>query len=61
MAEMPRLRSITNAGAEVDASYSTIWRMVKAGKLTEYRLGPKTIRVDLDELEQLLGITSKSG
>jgi excisionase family DNA binding protein len=51
---VPRLASITAAGAQVDASRDTIYRWLRAGKITEYRLGSKLIRVDLDEIEQLV-------
>ena len=52
VAILPRLASITNAAASVDASQQTIRRWIARGLIHEYRLGPKTTRVDLDELEK---------
>lgn len=51
---MPRLASITNAAVSVDTSGDTIRRWIRRGLIHEYRLGSKLIRVDLDEIEQLV-------
>jgi len=42
------------AGAErLGLSVSTIRRMVSRGDLTAYRVGPKLLRLDADELDRI--------
>lgn len=48
-----RLASITVAAEHGDVSTRTIRRYISNGLLTGYRVGPRLIKVDLDELEQL--------
>jgi len=49
-----RLKSLSDAAEYGGCSTKTIRRLIASGRLTGYRLGPKLIRVDLDELEALL-------
>lgn len=49
-----RLESITSAAEYVGTSPRTIRRYVAAGRLTGYRLGPRLVRVDLNELDAML-------
>jgi excisionase family DNA binding protein len=46
--------SIAVAAEHVSVSQLTIRRWIAAGKLKGYRVGPRLIRVDLDELDQFL-------
>lgn len=48
------LVSINQAGAYASVSARTIRRRIADGSLTGYRLGSKTIRVDLVELDAIL-------
>jgi excisionase family DNA binding protein len=49
-----RLASIETAAAYVDTSPRTIRNYISAGALTGYRLGPRLIRVDLGEIDEML-------
>lgn len=49
-----RLSSITVAADHYDVSTRTIRRWVARGLITGYRVGPRLIKVDLDEVEGLL-------
>ncbi len=46
-----RLVSVEDAGSYVGMSTKTIRRRLADGSLTGYRIGPRLIRVDLNELE----------
>jgi excisionase family DNA binding protein len=48
-----RPASPTAAGEYASCSTRTIYRYIKLGRLEAYRLGPKMIRVDLDEIDRL--------
>jgi excisionase family DNA binding protein len=41
------------AARYANCSTRTIYRYIKLGRLEAYRLGPKMIRVDLDDVDQL--------
>ena len=49
-----RYASLADAAAYVDVDERTIRRWIAAGLLTGYRLGQKTIRVDLNEVDEAL-------
>lgn len=49
-----RLASPARAAEYADLGTGTIRRRIADGSLTAYRLGPRLIRVDLDELDALL-------
>lgn len=50
------------AGAEyIGVCERTIRRYIAAGRLTGYRVGPKLIRVDLNELDALLAPIPAAG
>ena len=49
-----RLASIADAADYYSCSPKTIRRRIADGSLTAYRLGPKIIRVDLNELDDQL-------
>jgi excisionase family DNA binding protein len=51
---VPRISSIPNAAAHFDVSDKTIRRWIREGRLTSYRIGPKTLRIDLDEVDAML-------
>jgi excisionase family DNA binding protein len=51
--DMSRMVSIATAAEQLEVSQLTIRRWIAAGKITGYRVGPKLIRIDLDELDQL--------
>lgn len=46
-----RLGSIQQAAIEADVCDKTVRRWISQGRLTAYRVGPRLIKVDLDELE----------
>ena len=49
-----RLASLAKAAAYVDTSPRTIRRAIADGRLTSYRFGPRTLRVDLNEIDAVL-------
>jgi excisionase family DNA binding protein len=49
----PQLISMTEAAARLDISTRTLRRYIAAGRLTAYRIGPRLIRIDAAELDQL--------
>ncbi len=49
-----RLVSIPVAAETADVCTKTIRRYISAGRITGYRVGPRLIKVDLNELESLL-------
>jgi excisionase family DNA binding protein len=46
-----RLSSINGAAESANVSTKTIRRWIAEGRITGYRVGPRLIKVDLDELE----------
>jgi excisionase family DNA binding protein len=48
-----RLSSISEAAEYYDVNPKTIRRWIKSGHITGIRIGPKLLRVDLDELDAL--------
>ena len=48
------LAPIAEAADYIGANPRTIRRYIAAGRLTGYRVGPRLIRVDLDELEAIV-------
>ncbi len=49
-----KLASIADAADRASCAPRTIRRYIAAGDLTGYRMGPRLIRVDLNELDSLL-------
>lgn len=49
-----RLLSLSEAADYAGVTPRTIRRRIADGTLTGYRLGPRLVRVDLDELESML-------
>lgn len=49
-----RLASINQAAEYAGVCSRTIRRNISAGRLTGYRMGPRLIRVDLNELDSML-------
>lgn len=49
-----RLDSIQNAAAYAGVSPKTIRRRISDGSLNGYRMGPRLLRVDLNELDAML-------
>jgi excisionase family DNA binding protein len=49
-----RLDSLNNAADYAGVHVKTIRRWISAGRLTGYRLGPRLIKVDLDQLDAML-------
>ncbi|PTU56973.1 hypothetical protein DBB34_06585 [Sphaerisporangium cinnabarinum] len=49
-----RLASTAVAGERYDVHARTIRRWIAEGRLTGYRVGPKLLKVDLDELDHIL-------
>jgi len=48
-----RLVSLAAGAAFADVSVRTLRRYIAQGRLTGYRVGPRLVKVDLSELEQL--------
>lgn len=53
-----RWRSIKGAADHLDVTPRTIAQMIADGHLPAYRLGPKTVRIDLNELDASLPLYS---
>ena len=49
-----RSAPLKTTSEQYGVSERTLRRYITQGKITGYRLGPRMIRVDLDEVEQLL-------
>ncbi|MDQ0030180.1 helix-turn-helix domain-containing protein [Arthrobacter bambusae] len=50
----PKFASLAAAAEIADVSVKSIRRYITAGRITGYRVGPRMIRVDINELEDLL-------
>ena len=48
-----RLVSLDTASAYADVSTRTLRRYISQGRLTGYRVGPRPVKVDLIEVDQL--------
>ncbi len=48
-----QLVSLSAAAAYADVSTRTLRRYIAQGRLTGYRVGPRLVKVDLSELDQL--------
>ena len=48
-----RLASLDDAAAYADLSVRTIRRYIAEGRITGYRVGPRLIKVDLDDFDKL--------
>jgi excisionase family DNA binding protein len=48
-----RLVSLASAASRAAVSTRTIRRRIEDGSLTGYRFGPRVLRVDLDEVDNL--------
>jgi excisionase family DNA binding protein len=49
-----RLSSIYGVAEEYDVSPRTVRRWIADGRITGYRVGPRLIKVDLNELDAIL-------
>jgi excisionase family DNA binding protein len=49
-----RLESLANAADYAGVTTRTMRRYIASGRLVGYRVGPRLIRIDLDELEAML-------
>ncbi len=49
-----RLTSLNEAAVYADIHPRTLRRYVSAGRLSAYRLGPRLLRVDLNEVDAIL-------
>ncbi|GAB3558827.1 hypothetical protein GCM10027405_05630 [Arthrobacter alkaliphilus] len=50
----PEFANLTDAADAAGVSVKSIRRYIAAGRITGYRLGPRMIRVNLNELQDLL-------
>jgi excisionase family DNA binding protein len=48
-----QLISLAEAADRIDVSTRTLRRYIAAGRLTGYRVGPRLIKIDPNELDQL--------
>jgi len=56
---MPKLAerqyyTVAEAARVLDVSPSTVWRWIQAERLSAYRVGPRTIRLKKEDLEQMM-------
>lgn len=49
-----RLTSIAEAARYADVSTHSIRRWIAAGRVPGYRVGPRLVKVDLDELDKIV-------
>jgi excisionase family DNA binding protein len=49
-----RLDSLNSAAEYAGVHVATIRRWISTGRLTGYRLGPRLIKVDLDQIDAML-------
>lgn len=47
--------TVAEAAAELDVSPSTVWRWIAAKRLPAYRVGARKIRIDKDDLANVIG------
>ena len=47
------LSSVTRASKELGVCKEHTWRQIRAGLWPCYRLGPKALRIDVDEIKNL--------
>ena len=52
------LASISQAAKELSVSTEHLRRMIRAGSLPAYKLGPKATRIDVDEIKKLMRVDS---
>jgi excisionase family DNA binding protein len=60
-AETRRWGTLDEAADILGCSTRTVRRFIEAGELTKYRLGPRLIKVDLNELDALLVPITQGG
>lgn len=48
-----RLTSVAHAATYADVSAKTIRRWISVGRLAAYRVGPRLVKVDLNDLDAL--------
>jgi excisionase family DNA binding protein len=51
---MSRRSTVPDAAAYATVSVQTLRRWIKAGLLRAYRVGPRQVRIDLDDLDALI-------
>lgn len=51
---IPRLGRLDTAATTLECSTKTVRRYIADGRLTGYRMGPRLIRVDMNEVDALL-------
>jgi excisionase family DNA binding protein len=56
-----RFVNVSEAADYADVSTRTIRRYISDGRLTGYRVGPRLIKVDLDDLDKLLRVIPTAG
>jgi excisionase family DNA binding protein len=56
-----RFASIVDAAEYVDVNPKTVRRWISTGRLTGYRVGPRIIRVDLNELDAMVRVVPTGG
>lgn len=49
----PRWESVSRAASYGQVSPGSIYKMVNDGRLTKHKLGPRSTRVDLNELDAM--------
>lgn len=52
--EQQRLRSIAVAAEHADVTPRTVRRWVASGLLPAYRVGPRLLKVDLEDLDRMI-------
>jgi excisionase family DNA binding protein len=59
LASPRRWASLTLGAEHIGVSDKTMRRMIASGQITGYRVGPRLVRVDLNELDALLADQTK--
>jgi excisionase family DNA binding protein len=49
-----RYYTVAEAAQKLKVSHATVWRWIDAGKLPAYRVGPKTIRIQEQDLQAVI-------
>jgi excisionase family DNA binding protein len=58
---MANFATIADASREFRVSERTVRRWISAGRLTAYRTGPRLVRIDMNEMDDLLRIIPTVG
>lgn len=58
--ESEKLFTVTKGAKELNVSRGTAWRMIKKGFWPAYKFGPKSTRINVEEIKQLARMSDGS-